>query len=325
LEPGGKVVLIMSRLHADDLAGRILSREGDRWRVVRIPAIAEADEQIGDWTRAAGTSYWPERYSLNEFEERRAQVGSAVWLTQYQQAPELVDASEFFPREILRSYQLAGGRFELMDPVSPRTLDAQRGTVFATVDLASSTAASADWSVVLVWKAWPTKEHLLIDMVRERVPAHRHQAWLEGVARRFRVATMIVERIGGVHDDAFVAQLQERLRRHGIRVQPVKVTRSKEDRARVAAAKMERGEVYLPVDRPWRTLLEAELFAFPRGRAHDDIVDCFSLAAVADVRGQAGGDVLSQALANFAARGQSVWWHEDLFSEIRRIQRGGST
>jgi predicted phage terminase large subunit-like protein len=297
LEPGGKVILVMSRLHQDDLCGRILAREGERWNVVRIPAIAEVDEQLGDWKREAGTSYWPERYSPQELEERRAQVGSHTWLTQYQQMPELAEASEFFPREILRNYRLAGAKFELLDPTSSRTLDPQRGAVFATVDLASSTAASADWSVVLVWKGFPTKEHLLIDMVRERVPAHRHQTWLEGIARRFRITTMIVERIGGVHDDAFVAQLADRLRRINVTVRPVKVTRSKEDRARVAAAKMERGEVYLPTDRPWRALLETELFAFPRGRAHDDIVDCFSLAATADVRGVAGGDAWTQAVA----------------------------
>jgi predicted phage terminase large subunit-like protein len=320
LEPGGKVILIMSRLHADDLSGRILAREADRWKVVRIPAIAEVDEQLGDWTRVAGTSYWPDRYSLEELTERRAQVGSAVWLTQYQQAPELAEASEFFPRDILRSYRVTGAGFELLDPVAPRILSPQQGDVFGTVDLASSTSASADWSVVLIWKTWPTKEHLLIDMVRERIPAHRHQAWLEGIARRYHVTALVVERIGSVHDDAFVAQLANRLRPHGIAVQAVRVTRSKEDRARVAASKMERGEVYLPQDKPWRAQLEAELLAFPRGRAHDDIVDCFSLAATAEIRGQAGLDLLGQAIRNVNERGGS-YWHEDYFAEVDRLRR----
>jgi hypothetical protein len=94
---------------------------------VRIPAIAEVDESLGDWTRVAGTSYWPDRYSLAELEERRAQVGSAVWLTQYQQSPELAEASEFFPRDILRGYRVTGAGFELLDLVAPRTLPAAAG------------------------------------------------------------------------------------------------------------------------------------------------------------------------------------------------------
>jgi predicted phage terminase large subunit-like protein len=320
LEPGGKVVLIMSRLHLDDLAGRIMTRDADRWKQLTIQAIAESDEDWGSWKRQAGESYWPERFPIRDLEARRAQVGSAVWLTQYQQAPELAEASEFFPRDILRSYRLTAAGFELLDPVAPRMLPPQQGNVFGTVDLASSASASADWSVVLIWKAWPTKEHLLIDMVRERIPAHRHQAWLEGIARRYRVGTLVVERIGGVHDDAFVAQLATRLRPHGIWVQAVRVTRSKEDRARVAAAKMERGEVYLPVDKPWRAQLEAELLAFPQGRAHDDIVDCFSLATAAEIRGQAGSDLLGQAIRNVNERGGS-YWIEDYLGEFDRLRR----
>jgi predicted phage terminase large subunit-like protein len=321
LEPGGKVILIMSRLHHDDVAGRLLAREGHRWQVVRIPAIAEADEQLGDWHRDAGTSYWPDRYSLAELEERRARVGSAVWLTQYQQAPELVAGSAFFPPGILRGYRLTGAGFELLDPTFPRTLPAARGTVFATVDLASSTSATADWSVVLIWKQWPSHEHVLIDMVRERIPAHRHQAWLEAVARRYRPQTMVVERIGGVHDDAFVAQLQAHLQAYGIWVQAVKVTRSKEDRARVAAAKMERGEVFLPVDAPWRAQLDAELVAFPRGRVHDDIVDCFSLAAVAEVRGRIGGTLAADQWSALYWNGGGWSSPESLIRELYQRPR----
>jgi hypothetical protein len=92
---------------------------------------------------------------------------------------------------------------------------------------------------------------------------------------------MIVERIGGVHDDAFVADLANRLRPHGVLVQPVKLTKSKGDRACIAASRMERGLIYFPVDKLWRTVLETELLAFPKGGAHDDIEYCVSIAASA--------------------------------------------
>jgi hypothetical protein len=92
LEPGAKVILVMSRLHRRSLWPPV-GEGADRWNVVLIPAIAEVDEVLGDWHRTAGTSYWPDRYSLEELTERRAQLGSAIWLTQYQQSPELAAQS----------------------------------------------------------------------------------------------------------------------------------------------------------------------------------------------------------------------------------------
>jgi hypothetical protein len=87
---------------------------------------------------------------------------------------------------------------------------------------------------------------------------------------------------------------------------------------------MERGEVYLPQDKPWRAQLEAELLAFPQGRAHDDIVDCFSLAATAEIRGQAGSDLWGQAIRNLNSRGGS-YWIEDYFAEFDRVRRAVGT
>ena len=56
LRPGGRIVLVMTRWHPDDLAGRLL--DGDEpWRVVRLPALAEASDALG---RAEGAALWPE-------------------------------------------------------------------------------------------------------------------------------------------------------------------------------------------------------------------------------------------------------------------------
>jgi predicted phage terminase large subunit-like protein len=154
-------------------------------------------------------------------------------------------------------------------------------------------------------------------MVRDRVPAHRHLAWLAAIVRRYRPQTVVVERTGGVHDDAFVHQLSGQLQPLGVWVSPVKVTRSKEDRARIAAAKMERGEVYLPHDAPWRPTLDSELLAFPRGRAHDDIVDCFSLAAIADVRHQIGGTLSASQAAALSWGGGGWSSPEAIIRELR--------
>ena len=62
LEPGGAMLLIMTRWSEDDLAGRLLAdRDGEAWEVLNLPALAEDDDPIG---RVPGEALWPERFPL---------------------------------------------------------------------------------------------------------------------------------------------------------------------------------------------------------------------------------------------------------------------
>ncbi|MDR3152742.1 MAG: terminase family protein [Deltaproteobacteria bacterium] len=87
LAPGGGILLIQTRWHEDDLAGRLLENQktgaGDKWKVLSYPAIAEADEpdaspgaEPGTFRRRAGEALHPERYSLEALEEIRQNIGS---------------------------------------------------------------------------------------------------------------------------------------------------------------------------------------------------------------------------------------------------------
>src|SRR5215217_4407344 len=87
----GAIVLVMQRLHEDDLAG-ILLRGSDEWTVLSLPAIAEQDEQIpiGNGRihfRQAGDVLHPERESRDVLESLRAQLGAETFAAQYQQQP----------------------------------------------------------------------------------------------------------------------------------------------------------------------------------------------------------------------------------------------
>ena len=86
LEKGGAVILILTPWHKDDLAGRLLKEQnngGDRWHVVRFPAIATEDETH----RKIGEALWPEKYSLTALERIKAVVGSRAWNALYQMRP----------------------------------------------------------------------------------------------------------------------------------------------------------------------------------------------------------------------------------------------
>ncbi len=87
----GAIVIVMQRVHVDDLAGFVLSQSDD-WTVLNLPAIAEIDEDI--WLsptevhhRKAGDVLSPEREPLWVLESLRQQLGSDAFSAQYQQAP----------------------------------------------------------------------------------------------------------------------------------------------------------------------------------------------------------------------------------------------
>lgn len=94
LEPGDKEILIMTRWHENDLAGRLLTSEGHEWDIVRLPALAEVNDPLG---RFEDEALWPERFSREELVarrsgeidpdigERRGGIGAYLFAAMYQQ------------------------------------------------------------------------------------------------------------------------------------------------------------------------------------------------------------------------------------------------
>ena len=90
LKPGARVVLIMTRWHEDDLAGRLLQHEAGRWKLVKLPMIAGPDDPIG---RKPGEHLWPEWFTEQMVLE--AQADPRSWISLYQQEPRPVEGAEF--------------------------------------------------------------------------------------------------------------------------------------------------------------------------------------------------------------------------------------
>ena len=106
---GGAIVLIMTRWHDDDLAGRLLRQQADRWEVLRLPAVAETQKDRDEnnrfmglptngadpLARAPGEPLAPRRFDTNELKEIRRDVGSVVWGSLYQGVPRPIEGSMF--------------------------------------------------------------------------------------------------------------------------------------------------------------------------------------------------------------------------------------
>ncbi len=111
LQPGGAVVVIGTRWHEADLIGWLLNEHSsDGWRVVSLPAIAEATGWVcklmgrGDpLGRKEGEPLWPEKYPLEALNRIRASIGSSAWAALYQGRPAPEEGA-VFRKEWWRSY-----------------------------------------------------------------------------------------------------------------------------------------------------------------------------------------------------------------------------
>lgn len=84
LEPNGSVIIIATRWHSDDLIGRLLKHEGERWTYLELPAIALPGDMIG---REVGTPLFVERYPLEKLHELKNTMGSIFFEALFQQRP----------------------------------------------------------------------------------------------------------------------------------------------------------------------------------------------------------------------------------------------
>lgn len=129
LEKGGAVILILTRWHLDDIAGRIeVSDDASRWTVIRLPAIAERDDKY----RKEGEALWSDKYSVEELMRTKSVIGTYDWSSLYQQTPILTENQEFKPH--------------YFKPRSQDEVDRLNTRKFLTIDTAISKKASADFT-----------------------------------------------------------------------------------------------------------------------------------------------------------------------------------
>jgi predicted phage terminase large subunit-like protein len=275
LSEGAPVVLITTRWHHDDLAGRFIAAGG--WRVVHIPA--QADPEVLDpdpLGRAAGEFMTSARGRTQESWERRQVEADDEWLPVYQGDPA-APGGEFFEMDRLRYWTLprdAGRQVVCGQRVWRLDVDCW---LFATIDTATSERQGADFTVASAWAVPVDGSLILLDLARERVAPHK----------QFDLARPLVERWGlkrvFVESTMAGTQLVRELVKAGFPVDDVLADKSKRLRAAPAARRVRDGQVWLPQDHPLLPTVLKELREFDRGR-HDDIVDTLAYAAAVNYR-----------------------------------------
>ena len=268
IEPGGSVVIIMTRWHEDDLAGRLLKEEPDKWTHLNLPAIAEENDMLG---RNVGEALFPRRYNLEALVEIKRTQGAYWFNALYQQRPAAIEGA-MFKRQYYRYCTLSEGIFSLeKEDGIKRIVQFKDCRIFQTCDPAVSTKASADYFALATWAQTKDNDLILIDMIHMRLEAPDQVNIFKNAYLKWRPAMQGVEPVG------VGKTLFQILVREGLPIKELKADSDKVTRAMPAAARMEAGCVYFLRTVPHLGELEDELLSFPTG-SHDDMVDVLAYA-----------------------------------------------
>jgi predicted phage terminase large subunit-like protein len=256
----GAIVVVMQRLHEDDLAGHLVVQPG--WEHLDLPAIAvdEAVIPLGYgkvMTRRVGDILHPKRESKDALDRIKAEIGSLMFSAQYQQRPVPLEGN-IIRRQWFRSYDCL--------PEHPV------GRIVQSWDIAMMTGDANDYSVCTTWRIVKS-DYYLIDVFRDRLQYPDLRRSVARLATKHAANTILIENAGpGM---ALLQDLGRDFPRGLTRPIGQKPEGSKTERMIAQSAKIEAGHVHLPKTADWLDAFLLELLAFPSGR-HDDQVDSVS-------------------------------------------------
>lgn len=267
---GGAIVLIMTRWHEDDLAGRLLNDQAGQWTVVRLPAIAEAQDERDEGNRLCGLEpglpdplgrkpgepLSPERFSIAALRDIQRDVGRMAWYAEYQGTPRAAEGNLF-----QRSW------FPIVN-VAP--VEATRVRYWDK----AGTENAGNYTAGVLMARDDNGLYFVEDVVRGQWSSHQRNTVIKQTAhldaeKYGNTVQVWVEREGGSGGKESAEMTVKDLAGFPIRTE--QVTGSKEVRAAPFAAQAEAGNVRL-VRGPWNQEYLNELTVFPSGQ-YDDQVD----------------------------------------------------
>ncbi len=252
LEPGGAIVLTLTRWHEDDVAARALASEP--FENLRLPAFAEDGDPLG---RRPGDALWPERYPVAALERIRAVMrrehGERAWEALFQQNPT--------PRE---------GAFFRVGLLAVEDRLPACSELVRSWDLAAS--VDGDWTVGLLMGRAPDGRFVVLDVVRGRWTPGEVEREILRIAKSDGPGVRIrLPKDPGAGGVAWAMRLVSMLAGYDVRAVRVSGRGDKAVRASPLAAQIESGNV-LCARRMWTGAFIEELRAFPAGK-NDDQVD----------------------------------------------------
>jgi len=264
LQPGGSIVIVMTRWALRDLTGQVLKadaqRNGEGWEVIEFPAILPS-----------GNPLWPQFWSLGELSALKEELPNSKWQAQYQQNP-VGNESAIVKRDWWQWW-------EEDDPPMCDFILQSWDTAFEKTQRADYSAGTT-WGIFTNHKDGNRPNIILLNTYKKRVEFPELKKDVMEEYRAYEPDAIIIEK------KASGAPLIYELRAMGIPVQEFTPSKGQDKIARLNSVSdiIASGKVWVPQTR-WAEELVDEIAAFPSGE-HDDLVDATTLALM---RFRAGG------------------------------------
>ncbi|TMJ94796.1 MAG: terminase [Alphaproteobacteria bacterium] len=252
-----RIVLVMQRVHQDDLVGHLQEQGG--FEILNLPAIAQREETyyLGggrDYTRQKGELLHPEHEPADVLAELKREMGPIAFSAQYQQSP-IPPGGTIIKRKWLTTYDQIGSQ--------------PGDRIIMSWDIALSEIESGNYSVCVVLLK-RGEVFFFLEVIRGRFPFETLKRKVIEVKKRYSYGspTLLIE------DSPISRGLIQSLREQSINVTAYKPDTDKRSRLIAQTDLFAGGSVRLPRRASWLEEFTAELLAFP-GR-HDDQVDALA-------------------------------------------------
>ena len=268
----GAFVIIMQRLHEEDLSGYLLKT--GTYEHLMLPEEYDPRRTVvtnigwHDPRKAEGELLWPTHIGKEVLDGFKREMGSYGYSGQFQQSP-VPAGGGIFKREWIKKYRERDDTYYLVE--KKKEVQKKLCWKFISVDLAASLRQMADYTVISTFAVTPDNELILLEVQRERLEGPDQKRAIRAAFAKWAPDFVSIEAIG------YQMTMTQELIRDGMPVHEYKPQRDKVSRARTASIRYESGSVYHPEFAEWLPDCEAELLVFPNGK-HDDFVDTVSQA-----------------------------------------------
>lgn len=250
----GAVIVVMQRLHQDDLVGQLRDEGG--WEYLAMPGecFERTVYDLGDgesWTLNPGDLLYPERFNRAALDQLAFDLGEAQYKAQILQRPSPPGGALIKLKHFQR-YETLPGWFEvIVQSWDPAVVDTE----------------TAAFSVCSTWGILGRKLYL-IDVLRKRPDFHKIEPAILHMKDKFKASCVVLETAG-----VGLAIGNALVKREGARrwLCPYDPTLGKVERAIAQTPKIERKRIYLPVNAPWLETFEAEVASFPMSKYYDQV------------------------------------------------------
>lgn len=256
LKPGASQVLIQTRWHEDDLAGKLLATEASEWTVISIPLVAIENDPIG---RKPGELLWPEWFNAEHLKEAKKDSRAFNSLQQQNPTPE---EGNYFLAKSVQTYEPSQ---------LPKDL-----RYYAGSDHAVSTKQEADLTCLMVVGVDSLENiYVMPDCIWDKLPTDEVVEHMLDLAKKYRPVSWWAEK--GHISSSIGPFLSKRMVERNIYfpLEEVTSSRDKATRAQSIKARMNQRKVFFPARTNWWDKALHELLSFPVG-THDDFVDALS-------------------------------------------------